>query len=259
MSDVATWGLPPLPPRSSSLSNEIAAAIATKIRSGEIPVGTRLPSEPDLARSFRVSRNTLREAVSILREQGLTVTRQGIGTFTLDPNQDAHFPVDVGIESLTSTTEMITRAGHKAGCRDYQLVTGAGDPTARQQLQLGPDQQLHTIERVRTADNLPAIFCRDHIAVDRVPSRVMLQYRGDESLFLFLQRECGLEVRTARADILPSLPSSRIAELMAVPRRRPLLVLNQLHYNGDGEPFLYSENFFNSEYIGLHVRRTPVD
>jgi len=258
VSDLKAWNLPPLPPRRASLPNDIAAAIAAKIRSGEIPVGTRLPSEPDLARSLRVSRNTLREAMSVLREQGLTVTKQGIGTFSLDPSHDAHFPVDVGIESLTSTSEMITRAGHKAGCRDYQQVTGPGDPAARQQLQLLADDELHCIERVRTADNLPVIFCREHITVSRVPSKVMAQYRGDESLFLFLQRECGLEVRTARADILPTLPNSRIAELMAVPRRKPLLVLNQLHYDGSGEPFLYSENYFNLEYMGLHVRRTPV-
>jgi len=257
--DPQVWDLPSLPARRASLPTEVAAALAAKIRSGEIPPGTRLPSEPELARSLRVSRNTVREAMSVLREHGLTVTRQGIGTFSLDPSQDAHFPVDVGIEHLTSTTEMITRAGHKAGSRDYRLSTGRGDATARERLQLAQDEQMHCIERVRTADNLPIIFCRDHISVDLVPPKVMAQYRGDESLFLFLERECGLEVRTARADILPTLPSARIAELLETSRRKPLLVLNQLHYDASAEPFLYSENFFNLDYMGLHVRRTPVN
>jgi DNA-binding GntR family transcriptional regulator len=57
---------------------------------------------------------------------------------------------------------------------------------------------------------------------------------------------------------VPALPSSRVAELLAVSRRKPLLVLKQLHYDREGVPFLYSENFFNLEYMGLHVRRTPV-
>lgn len=258
MADEPTWDLGPLPTRRASLPHEIAAAIAARIRSGEIPTGTRLPSEPQLARSLGVSRNTLREAVSVLREQGLISTRQGIGTFTLDPRAEARFPVDVGIEHLTSTTEMIARAGHKPGTRDYQLVTGPGDAVARQQLRLAPQTQLHCIERVRSADNLPVIFCRDYISVDVVPERVMAQYRGDESLFLFLQRECRLEVRTARADVVPAMPSVRVAEMLAVSRRKPLLVLNQLHYDAAGVAFLYSENYFNLEYMGLHVRRTPV-
>lgn len=258
MSEGLAWDLGPLPGRRTSLPSEIAGALAARIRSGEIPPGTRLPSEPELARALEVSRNTVREAISVLREQRLTATRQGIGTFTLDPSRDTHFPVDVGIEHLTSTTEMITRAGHKAGSRDYRLVTGPGDPAALQQLRVGSDEQLHCIERVRTADNLPVILCRDYISVSTVPEHVMAQYRGDESLFLFLQRECQLEVQTARADIVPSLPSPRTADLLAVSRRKPLLVLNQLHYDGDGVPFLYSENVFNLEYMGLHVRRTPV-
>lgn len=258
MAEELTWDLGALPGRRASLPNEIASTLSARIHSGEIPVGTRLPSEPELARSLGVSRNSVREAISVLREQGLTATKQGIGTFTLDPSRDAHFPVDVGIEHLTSTTEMITRAGHKAGSRNYHLVTGPGSAVARQQLRLDNDEQMHCIERVRTADNLPVILCRDYISVTNVPARVMAQYRGDESLFLFLQRECRLELQTARADILPSLPSSRVAGLLDVSRRKPLLVLNQLHYDVHGVPFLYSENFFNLEYMGVHVRRTPV-
>lgn len=258
MAEGLTWDLGSWPARRASLPTEIASALAARIRSGEIPVGTRLPSEPELARSLNVSRNTVREAIGVLREQGLTATKQGIGTFTLDPSRDTHFPVDVGIEHLTSTTEMIARAGHKAGSRGYQLVTGPGDPVARQQLRLGVEEGMHCLERLRTADNLPVILCRDYISVGCVPSRVMAQYRGDESLFLFLERECRLEVRTARADIVPSLPSPRVAALLDVSRRKPLLVLNQLHYDGGGMPFLYSENIFNLDYMGLHVRRTPV-
>jgi len=250
--------LRPLAARRASLPSEIASALATRIRSGQIPAGTRLPSEPELARSLGVSRNTVREAIGVLREQGLAASKQGIGTFALDPTGDSHFPVDVGIEQLTSTTEMIARAGHKPGSRDYRLVTGPGDASVRHQLGLRGSEPVHCMERVRTADDLPVIFCRDFVSVDVVPAGVAMQYRGDESLFSFLSRECHIQVHTARADIVPTLPSARVADLLSVSRRKPLLVLQQLHYDREGVPFLYSENFFNLEYMGLHVRRTPV-
>lgn len=252
------WDLRSWPGRRSSLPAEIATTLASRIHSGEVQPGSRLPSEPELARALGVSRNSVREAISVLREQGLIATRQGIGTFVLDPSQDAYFPVDVGIEHLMSTTELITRAGHKAGSRDYRLVTGRAHTLVRQQLRLENQEQVHCLERVRTADNLPVILCRDYISVARLPTSLVAQYRGDESLFLFLQRECRFEVKTARADIVPALPNPRVAELLQVSRRKPLLVLNQLHYDGEGNPFLYSENHFNLEYMGLHVRRTPV-
>jgi DNA-binding GntR family transcriptional regulator len=176
----------------------------------------------------------------------------------VDPSLETQFPVGVGIEHLTSTMEMITNAGHKAGCREFGLVTGSGPTLARQQLRVDHEEQLHSIERVRTADDLPAILCRDYISAARVPTKVISQFRGDESLFLFLQRECHLKVTSARADIVPLMPSPRVAELLAVSSRKPLLELKQLHFDGEGTPFLYSENLFNSQYMDLHVRRTPV-
>lgn len=256
--DAQDLDLQPLAARRSSLPSEIASALAARIRSGQIPSGTRLPSEPELARSLGVSRNTVREAIGVLREQGLAASKQGVGTFALDPSGDSHFPVDVGIEQLTSTTEMIARAGHKPGTRHYHLVTGPGDADARHQLGLRPQEQLHSMERIRTADDLPVILCRDFVSAAVVPPRVAMQYRGDESLFSFIERECHFQVHTARADIVPALPSARVAELLEVSRRKPLLILKQLHYDREGAPFLYSENFFNLEYMGLHVRRTPV-
>ena len=153
---------------------------------------------------------------------------------------------------------MIARAGHKPGTRDYRLGHRARRRQVRQQLGLRAHEQVHTMERVRTADELPVIICRDFISAAVVPARVVAQFRGDESLFSFIERECHLQVHTARADIVPALPSARVAELLTVSRRKPLLILKQLHYDREGVPFLYSENFFNLEYMGLHVRRTPV-
>lgn len=252
------WDVGPLPGRRTSLPHEIASALAERIRSGEVPVGTRLPSEPALAYSLDVSRNTVREAISVLRGQSLVATKQGLGTYTLDHAADTHFPVDIGIEHLTSTTEMITRAGHKAGTRDFSLVTGPSDQAARERLRIQPDEQIHTIERVRTADDLAVVLCRDHISSAVVETTVIARYRGEESLFTFLHRECRLAVHTARADIVPTLPSARVAAALAMSRRRPVLVLYQHHYDRDGNLFLYSENIFNPAYMGLHVRRTPV-
>lgn len=43
--------------------------------------GSKLPSEFDLSKQFRVSRPVLRQALSRLREEGIVVSRQGSGTF----------------------------------------------------------------------------------------------------------------------------------------------------------------------------------
>ena len=49
--------------------------------------GERLPSEPDLMDEYQASRNTVRLAIALLTNQGLVVTRQGLGTFVQRPTR----------------------------------------------------------------------------------------------------------------------------------------------------------------------------
>jgi GntR family transcriptional regulator len=64
---------------------QIADRLREQIDSGALPPGERLPSEPDLERQFGASRNTVRLALALLTNQGLVVTRQGLGTFVTEP------------------------------------------------------------------------------------------------------------------------------------------------------------------------------
>jgi GntR family transcriptional regulator, transcriptional repressor for pyruvate dehydrogenase complex len=70
--------------RTSSLTDEVFAKIETRIRSGQLPPGARLPTQKALALSENVSRTVVREAVARLGARGLTVSRQGSGVFVAD-------------------------------------------------------------------------------------------------------------------------------------------------------------------------------
>lgn len=64
---------------------EIADRLRDQIDGGSLQPGDRLPSEPDLVKMFDASRNTVRLAIALLTNQGLVVTRQGLGTFVNEP------------------------------------------------------------------------------------------------------------------------------------------------------------------------------
>ena len=56
---------------------EAVEQIAEKIKSGDLHIGDRLPSERELAAQMRISRPTLREAVRTLAEAGVLEVRRG--------------------------------------------------------------------------------------------------------------------------------------------------------------------------------------
>lgn len=73
------------PTRRRSLTEGLVENVTARIRSGALPPGSRLPTEPEMTAEFGVSRTVVREAISRLQAAGLVETRHGIGTFVLDP------------------------------------------------------------------------------------------------------------------------------------------------------------------------------
>lgn len=71
------------PARTSSL---VVDRMSQLIRDGQWPMGTRIPSEPELVELFGVGRNTIREAVRALEHAGLLAPRRGDGTYVCGRN-----------------------------------------------------------------------------------------------------------------------------------------------------------------------------
>ncbi|CCQ17064.1 Transcriptional regulator, GntR family [Rhodococcus sp. AW25M09] len=67
----------------SSLISQVTAALRDEITSQRWPVGTRIPTEPELCEITGTGRNTVREAVQALVHAGMVERRQGSGTFVL--------------------------------------------------------------------------------------------------------------------------------------------------------------------------------
>jgi DNA-binding transcriptional regulator YhcF (GntR family) len=77
----------PRPPY-QQVANALRAAILTR----KFQPGDKLPSGPELAEQFKVARMTVQQAIRLLRDEGLVVSRQGSGTFVRERTQK---PVDL--------------------------------------------------------------------------------------------------------------------------------------------------------------------
>jgi len=75
----------------------VADRIRCEITTGRWPLGTRLPAEPELARSHGVGVNTVRRAVDRLIVEGLVERRQGSGTRVIDTPARTEGPLLIGV------------------------------------------------------------------------------------------------------------------------------------------------------------------
>lgn len=90
-------------PADAPLYVQIARGLKAQIRGGEVPIGSRLPTEEQLRRQFGVSRQTVRAALRILRQEGLIFSRKRGGTVVASPPSDEpHVLHGESIEDLIS-------------------------------------------------------------------------------------------------------------------------------------------------------------
>ncbi len=66
-----------------SKAEQVLTLVKALIQEGVFPEGCRLPSEQELSLRYGVSRNTVREAIRSLIQEGLVARRQGKGTFVV--------------------------------------------------------------------------------------------------------------------------------------------------------------------------------
>ncbi|CAM1643715.1 GntR [Bartonella apis] len=85
-----TTNYPPVR-RRATLADQIVDVLRSRITSGNLAVGDKLPTEQQLSDGFQVSRAVVREAIARLKQTGLIRTQQGRGAFVIKPNNPADF------------------------------------------------------------------------------------------------------------------------------------------------------------------------
>ncbi len=67
---------------------QLARILREQIQAGQLRAGQALPSEASLSQAFGVGRDAVRDALAMLRSEGLVITSRGIGTFVRGPVDD---------------------------------------------------------------------------------------------------------------------------------------------------------------------------
>ncbi|KGX88386.1 GntR family transcriptional regulator [Pontibacillus litoralis] len=220
------------------------------IEAGTYKEKEKLPSEFELSKLLGISRATLREALRILEEENVVTRKHGVGTFV-----NAKPVFSSGIEQLFSVTEMIERAGMKPG--STYLSTEIIEPTEDDRKQFHPRgiEELAQIERVRSADGQPVVYCVDKLPKELAPLQSLHQ---DDSFFQLLEDYSEKAISYAVTFIEPLSNQERIASILDCDQEQSLLLLKQMHYTEEDEPVLYSCNYFRADLFGFHVLRKRV-
>ena len=225
---------------------QVAQHLEQMIESGELPMGTRLENEIDLADQLGLSRPTMRRAIEYLVGRGLLVRKRGIGT------QVVHTKVTREVE-LTSLYDDLAKTGRYPSTRVVSFRTEAAlDPLAGK-LGIPAGTQVYVFERLRYADAEPLALMRNHVPVQLLRlSAADLETQGLYNLF----RANGITMRIAKQAIGARAATAAEARALGERARSPLLTMERSAYDDHGRPVEYGHHLYRASRYSFDLTLT---
>ncbi|MDR1186737.1 MAG: GntR family transcriptional regulator [Bifidobacteriaceae bacterium] len=205
------------------LYHQVASQLQASIQSGQLPVGSWLENEVDLAARLNVSRPTIRQAISQLVDAGLVVRQRGVGTRVV--SSSIVRPV-----AFTSFYEDMAAAGLEPQTTTQSVRQIA--PTGELAELFGEDTDLIEIVRLRGTVGSPIALMRNWIPArfDAVTAEALDQHGLYE-----LMRSQGASLKTATQLIGARAATAGEAKLLDAKTGLPCVTMKRYAHDHLGE------------------------
>lgn len=212
----------------------------------DLPAGTTVPTERDLAQRLGTSRTTVRQAIAELVVDGRLTRIQGSGTFVAQPKL-------MRVRPMMSFSQDMAAEGWNPGHIILGVSAQDASNEAAERLRIAPGSPVQRLERLRTADG-------ERIAheVSILPGRALdLAERLHElgSLYRVL-RECyGLRLVAAEDSVETALADPLTADLLGVDTGLPLLLMHRIAWDEQGRPLEWTVTKFRGDRFRFVARQ----
>lgn len=210
-----------------ALWRQIAGRLQQDIGAGVYPPGGRLPTEAELSQQFRVNRHTVRRALEELSRGGLVRVEQGRGSFV------AEDVLEYAVEARTRFSEWIRRHNKEPSGRVLQLKETAAELQIASALGIRAGSRVVLLERLGFADDRPVSLSQHYFPATRLRG-LADALRASPTITEALKAVGVSDYLRQVTRVTARLPSVEEAELLRMPRYRPLLVTENINVDRTG-------------------------
>lgn len=220
------------------LHKQAEAHLRKLIESEEYRNGKLLPKEVDLSKQLNISRNTLRQSINQLVNEGLLVRKKGVGT------KVAKKCIVGGVQNWLSFTQEMKVLGIEV--RNFELHVSRKLPTKEiaSFFAIREDCPCLVLERVRGKKDYPFVWFVSYFS----PSIPMT---GDEGfntpLYDILKKEYGITVVTSKEEISARLAGDKVAQKLGISPNDPILIRKRFVYDDHDRPVEYNIGYYRAD------------
>jgi GntR family transcriptional regulator len=216
---------------------QIADALRRRLAGGG-GRAARLPSEPTLASEFRVSRETLREALALLRDEGLIYSLVGRGTFASPGHRQ------VGVRITQPINEPYV-AGRPSVLKvlEHGLVEAPAEVSRALRVPAGC--QVYRFRSLRTIRGRAFRYGRVYLPRE-IAERLDLRRPPELTVSERVEREAGVRLIRAQQVVVAAAAPAEVARRFGVGTGSPVLMFRRTYYQDTGRPAEFVLEYQNS-------------
>jgi GntR family transcriptional regulator len=214
-----------------------------------------LPPESTLAVELGVSRNAIREALDLLRAEGLVTRVQGAGTFVTGAKLRQH------LDRLEGLAESMAGYHLPVDNRVLSVRESVATPFVAAKLGVPEGSPIAFVERLRSVGGLPLSLDTSSLRPEVIPVLLGADDLHRADLFSLIERELGVRIGWAEVTTEAVAADGETAKLLAIRPGAPLLLLHRLTFLEDGTPFDLEAVRYRGDRCALTttIQRPPPD
>ncbi len=234
---------------------QIADRLRDQIDSGTLQAGERLPSEPDLVRQFDASRNTVRLALALLTNQGLVVTRQGLGTFVTEPARPftallSRVMTQPSVQSGSTVLPEVSRADTEAETSRLFVEKAPASMSVAEKLEVEPGDLVVVRRRSGTIGEVPWMMMASYFPLDIAEGTPLEQAGEIAGGSIKLLADMGYAQAGFVDEIGARMPSTREFSFFGLSTGTPVMVVNRTAYTPD-RPIRMTRYVYRADRVRL--------
>jgi GntR family transcriptional regulator len=237
---------------------QIADRLRDQISSGKYGPGERLPSEPDLIGEYQASRNTVRLAIALLTNQGLVVTRQGLGTFVQQPTRPftallsrVDVSPDTAGQHLDTALPVVgAAASHPETARPVVVETAEASSSVARGLDIKPGDPVVIRRSRRFLGEVPWLLIASFFPMDLASGTALEQAGTIEQGSIKLLADLGHPQQGFRDEIGARMPDAREFDFFGLTTGTPVIVVSRTAY-GKSRPISLTRYVYRADRVRL--------
>jgi GntR family transcriptional regulator len=237
---------------------QIADRLRDQITRGTLAPEDRLPSEPDLVRQYDASRNTVRLALALLTNQGLVVTRQGLGTFVAAPAKPftallSRVKLAPGGHHASSALPIVGPDPSKPETVRFVVETVPATASVAEMLEISEGDMVIVRRTRQHIDGVPWLMLNSYFPMD-IAGQTALAHAGRiEQGSVKLLAELGHEQAGFVDEIGARMPDAVELGFFELSTGVPVIVVNRTSYSAD-RPVRLTRYIYRGDRVRLaHV------